>query len=403
MKNANWKNTLNRLAALVLAIMLALPYAPAFADEDPFSVVLSWQDPEGQMQSAQAQRLHYSGFENYLWVYLPAEAPLDAITLNVTDESGYLVRFDPENGSVLSGLANSGSSIHDQPVIITGYDDSGFGAAVYYLYVSTDAEMADEPSFRAPSVPVRYVDENGNEIGSTSVEAALGQSTAVSAPDFDGYTLISDRTQYVAVDFMGNAMVSEVVFRYQQNVVYTAPSIPVNCYDENGNVLYSWNQETVLDSTTTVTAPSFDGYELNDSAEKYISVDAQGNADVDEITFSYKAIVYTAPSIPVICYDENGNVLYSWNQETVLGSTTTVTAPSFDGYELNDSAEKYISVDAQGNADVAEITFSYKAIVYTAPSIPVICYDENGNVLYSWNQETVLDATTTVTAPSFDG
>ena len=408
MKNANWKNTLNRLAALLLTLVLLMPSIPVHAEEDPLSVVLNWLDAEGQTQTVQAQRLTYDGFRNYFWACLPAGTSLDGVTLHVADESGAFARFDPENGTALAGLVDAGTGIHDEPVFITCYDWSNNAVGTLYLYVSTVAEKPDMPAFSAPYISVRYVDaETGAEISGTSVQCALGATTAMNAPDFDGYTLVSDRTQYVTVDHMGNASANEVVFRYQADVVYSAPSIPVTCYDENGNVLHSWNQETVLEGTTTVTAPAFDGYNLaeGEAGEKYIYVNEKGEADVSEVAFYYTKIVYTAPVIPVKCYDENGEVIYSFDQTTELGISTAVTAPAFDGYNLaeNEAGEKYIYVNEKGEADVSEVAFYYTKIVYTAPEIPVYCYDENGTVLNQWSHKTELAATTTVTAPEING
>ena len=202
----------------------------------------------------------------------------------------------------------------------------------------------------------------------------------------------------------GEADVSEVTFYYTK-IVYSAPVIPVKCYDENGEVLYSYDQTTELGMSTPVIAPQLEGYNLNENeaGEKYIYVNEKGEADVSEVTFYYTKIVYTAPEIPVYCYDETGTVLNQWSQKTKLSATTPVAAPVIDGYNLKDANEKYIVVDEKGQADVAEVTFVYEAIIYTAPTVSVICSDQDENILQRWVEELVLDGSKTIAAPQIHG
>ena len=321
-----WKHTLKRAAALIVALMMVLTVTPVLAQEtDPLSVSLNWTDSEGGAVSAAAVRLTYAGFENYFWAYLPADAPLDAVSLSISDASGRYMFFAPENGAVLSGLQDAGTGIGAvTPVDIVCYDGEMRQVATLHLYVSTQAQQPEQPSFAPPQVTVRFVNQQTGEDVASSYQqtCALGEDTTVTAPQVDGYHLVGSDSQTVTVDVNGNPSVWDVTFYYEADQQAVAPDVTIHCVDLNSNTeIYTTTQGTTLGQVNTIYAPTLEGYDLSGSGEETVTVDAQGNADKVEVTFYYTAKTYTAPDVTIHCVDLNSNTeIYTTTQGTTLRS-----------------------------------------------------------------------------------
>ena len=167
-----WKRALALLAACMM-IFAVLPVS-AFAQtaEEPFSFALQWTDAQGVMQSAQAARVTYEGFEDCFWVLLPPDAPLNGLTLQAVDLTG-VYAFDL-NGQLLPPVLDAGASLtNTEPVTVTGVTADGLNTTLVYLYVSTFTALPDPPQ-QLPAqeavVTVKYQTADGQTVASDTYE-----------------------------------------------------------------------------------------------------------------------------------------------------------------------------------------------------------------------------------------
>ena len=113
----------------------------------------------------------YENFTDCYWVQVPAGTALDALTLHIVDTTGMYTAFSVPDGTVLSGVADAGTSLSAvAPVQIMALAADGQPGALLYLYVSTQAALPDDPAapvvVQPVDVTVIYVNENNEPLQS---------------------------------------------------------------------------------------------------------------------------------------------------------------------------------------------------------------------------------------------
>ena len=264
-------------------------------------------------------------------------------------------------------------------------------------------------TYTAPDVTIHCVDLNSNtEIYTTTQGTTLGQANAIYAPTLEGYDLSGSGEETVTVDAQGNADKVEVTFYYTAKT-YTAPQIIIHCVDQDTNTeIKTLEQECAVGQTTTVEVPSVDGYKALDEQGQTVTVDAQGQADRTELTFYYQKIPAVA-LVSIIYRDqddssENG-VLYSTSVVYNAGTRTTVQADLSlvpDDFELNDAAEKELTVDENGVATPSEVVFYFRARQAAEYTVDVYYRDEAGNNVASPQQHKVAEGNNEIQAAPVD-
>ena len=398
------KNTvLSRFAVLALAVLLCVchPAFPALAEgQEGITIFLAWEQG-----SVQANRLGYSGYEDAFWGYIPYEYFGQPITLYVNDESGRYTSFDPGSGFVLQDYADAGNDIASAvSVDIQSYDYFGTPGPVFRLYLSSMTDKPYVPQIVAPQVPVYYRDAaTWMEIsGNSQVTCTVNAVTAVTAPEIAGYRLQGSDTQYVTVDSFGTPDASEIVFYYETIQV---PQVTVRYLDQNtyAEIKAADLLPCQLGQSMPVFSAEIPGYQVVGDAVQYVSVDANGSADRQEVLFYYAAI--SAPVLPVRYLDQatGMEVAPAGNVTCALNQMTEVNAVSVDGYQLTGDAVQYVSVDANGNADRQKVLFYYSAI--SAPVLPVRYLDQATGMEIAPSESVTcpLNAVTTVRAAGVNG
>ena len=184
---------------------------------------------------------------------------------------------------------------------------------------------------------------------------------------------------------------------------------PLYIYDNNNNVLGSYNGISITSSTTSVTPTG-----LNSNATYYIRITTTANdygpsatfgansgnssattnsqtslsfngpsgISTGSITFNIVWNTYTSGRYYV--YDNNNNVLGSYNGGSITSSTTTVTANG-----LSANARYYIVINTDANqygpsANYGGNSGNSKAVTQPSISVSVSSYSGSGNSVYMY-------------------
>ncbi len=395
--------SLRRISCLLLAILLMLCHVPfsALASEvqPPFVFALTWMEGETPMEALSSE-VTEPGYEGSYWLYVPANALAADAALEIRDTYAQYASFSPASGTPLSQLMFADAAdLGGEYLEITGFDANNQPVGVIRLYVSTQTDM---PAAPAPvpvtvSVPVYYVDQNGNTMQTSSATVSTGDN-AVYADDslMPGYNRVSEGTVWVNVDYSGNCNPSTVTFHYEP--LSTTTNIDVIYVDQTTGAEITRTSAQVSTGTPTVTADiTPDGYTLVEPTAVTVNVDAYGNCDPASVTF-YCAPLSTTTTIDVIYVDQTTGAEITRSSAQVSTGTPTVTADiTPDGYTLVEPTAVTVNVDAYGNCDPASVTF-YCAPLSTTTNIDVIYVDQTTGAEITRTSAQVSTGTPTVTA-----
>ena len=423
---------LRKVLALVLAALLALSPLAALAGglpADPCIISVQWTDGQGMTQFAQAVRVPYAGFEDCYWVQVPADAPLQGLTLQIMDTTGMYPRFSISSGSLLSFVTDAGTSLTTgTPVEIMAYTADGEPGACYYLYISTLAALPEAPgALDAPTeapteaptaapvmpveIPVRYMCD-GYEIASATVATLQEGSTPVYAQPFDlpeGYLLLGENVQYVLLTAEG-ASQYEVVFNYQYVAPTEAPTaIPTEAPVPAATITVSYlsmpeGLPVARDGVVTCEAGQrivvfanpeglLPGYTLVSAAEVEVFVDAFGTPSSPTVNFwyQYEAPATPAPTIaPAQVYihyvDEAGNLIAAERTLRCEAGDTVIHADFSmipDDYTLSSAETVVVTVDENGASPETVVFVCRYTPNVPAPKIALVSVkyiDPNGDI-----------------------
>ena len=214
-----------------------------------------------------------------------------------------------------------------------------------------------EPEVNKSVLTIKYVDQNGKEIKTATVEERkIGSaSETFEAPAIEGYDVMGN--DKVEVEFSGPVM--SVVFQYREKEAEEkSGKVKINYVDEKGNELKASDSfEHEIGKDLTIKAPVIEGYDVTGTDEmKVVFVDG-----TQEFTFVYRESVAKEENstVTVKYLDEAGNELKaSETKEAKIGEKETFEAATITGYEVvgHDSMEITYADSPQ------TITFTYKAL-----------------------------------------
>ncbi len=366
------------LAWMLFGIFMAfLCCSGAGAEETgPIRLMVSYVDPSGQDIWCEAQWMGNAGYEDAWWVFLPAEADMNALTLHVEDEFHTFESFWPGNNDILSGVQNCGSSAENgNDVQIMAYPADGGEPVLFRLFVSKDALM---PVIEEPLQPqsmyviLHYTDETGMPLAQDSMQEVWdGDNTVYAQPmDLpDGYV-----TEYDTVTLTANS--AEYLMPYELSFMYTyVPSVqwPVQvrvCYtDENGMNVASDTFADVFEGVNDVAAAPYDlaeGYENPGEEVTQVSVDSEGSCYPETVTFVYTKVTEVLWPVEITVRYLDAESLIPVASDTICeifeGENLIYPEPADlpEGYvPAEGSNEAVVIADASGMTGLDAVTFLY--------------------------------------------
>ncbi|GKQ43143.1 hypothetical protein RD055328_10660 [Companilactobacillus sp. RD055328] len=349
-------------------------------------------------------------------------------TVTVTDKDGnsHTYNLDPNkplnnnggsnsgssNGSHNNGNANNNNSGNNNNGSNNGSDNNG----------NNNGSGSDNGSGETPTNPtdpttekVKYSivfknKETGKEIQSTTGEDEVGSTVEFTAKNeiiVDGkkYTLSDpSKTEYsIKLDKDATKNVIEVEYSEDTTAPIEKTSVTINAVDEDSKTIKTDTIDNLnVGDDYTAQAPTIDGYKLNDDSAKTITLAKDNN------TITFKYIKDSTPvektSVTINSVDENGKTIKTDTVDNLnVGDEYTASAPTIDGYKLNDDATKKITLAKDGN------TITFKFVKEEAPvektSYTVSYQDEAGNKLQDDKtvNDQVVGTTVKEDAPAIDG
>ena len=362
----------------IVIFMAFLCFCGAGAEEaGPIRLMVSYVDPSGQEICCEAQWLSNAGYLDAWWVFLPAEADMNALTLHVEDEFHTFESFWPGNGDLLSGVQNCGYSAENgNDVQIMAFPADGGEPVVFRLFISKDAPMPvneEEPiTPQSMYVILHYTDETGAPLAQDSrQEVWEGDNTVYAQPmDLpDGYV-----TEYDTVTLTANA--AEYVMPYELSFMYTyVPSVQwpvqvrVRYIDENGMNVASDTFADVFEGVNDVAAMPYDlmpGYENPGEEVIQVSVDSEGNCYPETVMFVYTKVSEVVWPVGItVRYLDAGNGMPVASETTceIFEGENLIRPEPLDlmeGYvPAEGNNETVVIADASGMTGLDEVTFLY--------------------------------------------
>ena len=252
----------------------------------------------------------------------------------------------------------------------------------------TPAPTATTPPMVSVTVPVYYVDQNGQLLKRVDM-ACYGTTTIYANGSNAGpnYTLISANAVTVYIR-NGVASPASVTFRYQYAAAPTAaPStvtVPVYYMTETGAMLYQTTATLTRGVTSYVNAntnlvPSY--YQLTSAPAVTVAVNAYGSANPASVIFTFRNVTPTPvpetkqAQIPVRYVNENGFLLNETTVTIGYGQSAPVYVAAGmveQNYRLISQNPVNVTVNANGTAVPAVVifTFTYQAPTAVPTAIP---------------------------------
>ena len=286
----SFSHPLRRTGALLLALLLVLssfaPAALATGYEPPLVFSLNWLEGDMPME-AQSVPVTEPGYENCYWLYAPANAIIFDAALNVRDVYSQYAFLSIPSGMPLSQTGYTDAfDLGGMYLDVIAYDAYSQPITQCRLYISTQNPVPVSPS-PAPvyaSVPVYYVDQNGQTVATGSQSVGTGDNYVY--PDASmlpaGYSLTTFDSMYVSVDAYGNCNPGSVTFYCRQDTVETF--VPVYYFNMNGAYLAETTAPVRTGDNTVYADPNLvPGYSVEGSV--HVTVDAYGICSPNAVTF----------------------------------------------------------------------------------------------------------------------
>lgn len=348
---------LSRWLAFCLSVMLMMSacVTTAFAADiwNQITLNILWEDDEGLVQSAPAMPVQQDG-EMAFWVQVDAAAFGKLMTVEVSGAPDHVFYLLDESGSPVTQFF----WMQDAPGL-----DAAYAYPLYYATVSAAANAplmlyvssmpmsqgdgyVEEEATPAPfqvQVPVYYMTTDGEMLDSQVVACWTGESTPVwaSSAHVDGYELIASDTVEVYVDENGVAAPPEVIFTYAE--IATPTPEPT--------------EEPTPDPTEEPTP-------------------------TPEPTEKPTPTPIPEALVMVVYYHVSGESL-DYQEFYLSPGIHTITANSDQvaGLVPVDETSVVVTVDENGNADMARIIFTYEDAAPAEAVLPVYYYHVNGDLL----------------------
>ena len=241
---------------------------------------------------------------------------------------------------------NNGSGSWDN----NGGRNYSFGAGIKTFDKGTIKDGTPYPVVKG-TVKVKYVDEDGNEIASSTTKTGnVGDSYKTIAKDISGYTLKT--TPSNATGKFTESTIT-VTYVYSESLVALG-KVVVKYVDESGNEIASSTTKAgnVGDSYKTI-AKDISGYTLKTTPSNATGKFTESTITV---TYVYSESLVALGKVVVKYVDESGNeIASSTTKAGNAGESYTTTAKTISGYELVSTPS-----NASGKFTSGTITVTYK-------------------------------------------
>jgi hypothetical protein len=287
----------------------------------------------------------------------------------------------------------------DQNMTPAGYQLEGSS----FVNVSVDTQGVAAPSkvtfnfvtvpAQSVQVPIEYTKE-GVVFKTDSRAISIPGNVTVDAnpnPVPEGYRLEGAASVNVTVDAQGKATPENVIFNYMPIPVAT---IRIE-YLKEGQYLGEGSQSIPAGSNNVpVNADSNmtpAGYRLQSASSVNVTVDDQGKATPEKVTFNFVKIPAQSVQVPIE-YTKEGVVFKTDARTISIPGNGTVDAnpnPVPEGYRLEGAASVNVTVDALGKATPSKVTFNYVPIPAVQKTITVYYKNQSNGDIATAQQKTL--------------
>ena len=254
-------------------------------------------------------------------------------------------------------IFNNGSQQEPSGVGSSGYSVEG------EVWVKNGKVLTEDPDGPTEgTVIVKYVDENGNEIAtSTTKKGTIGTSYTTTAKTISGYDLKTTPSNAT-----GKFTASTTIVTYVYSEVgFNEAMVIVKYVDEDGNEIASSTTKTgLVGESYTTTAKTISGYNLKTTPSNATGKFA---ASTTIVTYVYSKADAEKGTVVVKYVDENGNEIAGSTTKTgTIGAKYTTTEKTISGYELVSTPTNASGKYKNGTITV---TYKYKKVTIVAPVI----------------------------------
>jgi hypothetical protein len=274
------------------------------------------------------------------------------------------------------------------------------GNAVQNITVNGNGEASPDPViflYNPPAqaakfpVQIEYV-KDGQVFHNSSQDITAGQSAPVPVDVTQtpaGYKLQGDASVNVSMDASGHPTPAKVTFTY-----VVIQDIPVS-----GKVTTEYIKDNAVFFTEDVyvNAPSGpvparsektpEGYKLEGDASVNVTVDANGTATPNKVTFKYVPVQVTPVTAKVTVEYIKDNTVFHSVEVTVKAPGEPVYADINQtpaGYKPEGESSVNVTVAANGTATPNKVTFKYIPVQVTPITAPVtVNYSKDGSVFFT--------------------
>ncbi len=152
---------------------------------------------------------------------------------------------------------------------------------------------------------------------------------------------------------------SDKLYQQAYRMVHPNAEVVVRYVAEDGTELSSHVITIMPNHTVTAQAKSFNGYRLVSNSTVTITVDDYGVATPKAVTFTYKAIPLSA-EITVSEQTQYGQILNSRTVTIKNGTTESIKANTYPGYNVTGNGSVKVSVNSDGVPSQSSVIFTYK-------------------------------------------
>ena len=295
---------------------------------------------------------------------------------------------------------------------LDGYAPVDYAPAEYTVQVDAQGvPSAAEVIFLMRALPgsasltVTYLAENDDVIWQYNEEIARGGSITVRPQEIDGYELQPDQPREVEVTVDSSGVISQSAVSFRYRSLPKEASVQVRHRAENGTVLENETITVPGDSSVTVSAKAYPGYELLEGqpGETVVTADHDGHVTPDTVTFLYRVLPGSA-SIVVIYQTEDGTELQRQVVDVASNTRETIRMEGLEGYSLVRCIpeEPTVAVSAQGVPDYQEITFILRKVI-TSVDVPVRFVSTEGTTLQEASVNIPCGTSQTIGAREIEG
>ncbi|MBE5786175.1 MAG: hypothetical protein E7324_01390, partial [Clostridiales bacterium] len=288
-------------------------------------------------------------------------------------------------------------------------DEYGVTASEVIFYY----QKVYQPTPAPASVQVLYLSRDNSPVAKEQwIVCPYGQDTVIYAKPENltaDYVLDGEGYQVVRVDDNGPSA-AQVIFYYRYSPNVPAPKIalvPVRYVAPDGESTFYTYTETCVEGVNYAIKVDMSrvpaGYELASPEEVWVTVDANGAANPNEVVFRFRNEVNVY--VTVYFLDHEGRHVASPQQVLCYVGPNGIQAQPLDlqpGYALAGENTQYVTLSQDGTLTPEQVVFRYQYIATPLPGTPTpfpysyepndwYCYPKSDNINFRSEPSTALD------------